>query len=338
MSMRPAIVARFYPSGPWRIGADSGGWEMTSSILHSDAVYSAVTWAIGRLGALQDWIEAVFRNPAGPPVRFSSFFPFVNGLRLVPPPAHLWPPPPSAKIRWKGARLIPWSAAEALAAGRSLAEEEWRVDGYSQCLLPASVSQGPFRFAVRSLCAMDRLGGGAEAKRLGCLEFAPGAGMWTWVAFENEQARDRWESLIRAALLLLGDSGVGGRRSAGWGGASRVEFEESTWPALPVVETEPEGGYQTAWWLLSTYTPAEQDPVDWTKGRYHLLERAGRILDAPGSSFKRPSRMIAEGSVLVAPQPPLGQALDVAPDGFSHPVYRAGFALAAEIAYREAPR
>jgi hypothetical protein len=38
--------------------------------------------------------------------------------------------------------------------------------------------------------------------------------------------------------------------------------------------------------------------------------------------------MVVEGSVLYADQAPHGAAADVAPDGFAHPVFRAGFALA----------
>jgi hypothetical protein len=41
--------------------------------------------------------------------------------------------------------------------------------------------------------------------------------------------------------------------------------------------------------------------------------------------------MVAEGSVLVAAAEPRGMAPDVAPGGFAHPVYRAGFAVAVPI-------
>jgi hypothetical protein len=41
--------------------------------------------------------------------------------------------------------------------------------------------------------------------------------------------------------------------------------------------------------------------------------------------------MVSEGSVLVASAEPRGAATDVAPEGFPHPVYRAGFALAVPI-------
>ena len=42
--------------------------------------------------------------------------------------------------------------------------------------------------------------------------------------------------------------------------------------------------------------------------------------------MKKNTRMVAEGSVLVsAAQNRKGAAADVAPEGFAHPVYRAGF-------------
>jgi hypothetical protein len=37
--------------------------------------------------------------------------------------------------------------------------------------------------------------------------------------------------------------------------------------------------------------------------------------------------MVEEGCVLAAATEPVGAAVDVAPDGFAHPVYRSGFAL-----------
>jgi hypothetical protein len=41
--------------------------------------------------------------------------------------------------------------------------------------------------------------------------------------------------------------------------------------------------------------------------------------------------MISEGSVLAARSEPTGVAVDVAPDGFAHPVYRSGLALALKL-------
>lgn len=120
-------------------------------------------------------------------------------------------------------------------------------------------------------------------------------------------------------------------------------------PQLPVPEPEPEpepepapfpepmtavgvvGGIRgaQAHWLLSLFTPAPADSVDWARGNYAVQARGGRI-DSPAGSgeLKKQVRMVVEGSVLYADDAPHGAAADVAPDGFAHPVFRAGFALA----------
>ncbi len=122
---------------------------------------------------------------------------------------------------------------------------------------------------------------------------------------------------FKSALRLLADSGFGGERSRGWGRSREPEFSESK------LQSEPNG----AWWLLSLYSPAESDAVDWTKGEYSATVRSGWTDSSAGSGVKKQVRMIQEGSVLFA-DTLRGRAVDVAPDGFAHSVYRSGFALA----------
>jgi len=83
-----------------------------------------------------------------------------------------------------------------------------------------------------------------------------------------------------------------------------------------------------AHWLLSLFTPASGDTVDWGRGNYSLLTRSGRIESpAGGGELKKQLPMVVEGSVVYAASAPSGSAPDVAPEGFAHPVFRAGFAL-----------
>jgi CRISPR/Cas system CSM-associated protein Csm4 (group 5 of RAMP superfamily) len=85
-------------------------------------------------------------------------------------------------------------------------------------------------------------------------------------------------------------------------------------------------------WLLSLFTPAPADAVDWKRGDYVVLSRGGRVESPAGSGeLKKQIHMVAEGSVLFAVSAPRGLATDVAPDGFAHPVYRAGFAVAVPL-------
>jgi CRISPR type III-A-associated RAMP protein Csm4 len=104
----------------------------------------------------------------------------------------------------------------------------------------------------------------------------------------------------------------------------RLATEREAAPAVPVPAV-----HLQAHWLLSLFTPAADDAVDWGRGSYTVLARGGRI-DSPSGSgeLKKQIQMVAEGSVLYADGVPLGAAPDVAPDGFAHPVFRAGFALA----------
>lgn len=348
--MNPALVVKLRPTGPWRSGPDSGARSRVDFLYHSDSVYAAVTAAMARLGMLEEWLAATVSADA-PAVRFSSCFPFIEDIGFAVPPRTIWPPAPLSptRVRWKSARFVPLPAIAALLAGQALDENHWAVDGMSECLVPSG-HPGPFRTSIRSNAAVDRLTGACERHATACLEFRRGAGLWTVAAFADEPQQERWAGRVRAAFRLLADSGFGGRRSRGWGRTEEPEFAEGTLPEI-VVSTPParpvseEAGAgeaaadvsapppQTpAHWLLSLYSPAEQDAVDWSRGNYTMVERAGRVESPAGhGELKKAVRMVCEGSVLMGGETLRGAAPDVAPDGFAHPVYRAGFALSIPI-------
>ncbi|MGA2433815.1 MAG: hypothetical protein ABSG25_00870 [Bryobacteraceae bacterium] len=354
--MNPAFVVRFRPNGPWRIGPDTGARNRVDRIYHSDSLFSAVTHAMARLGQLDQWLADTAANPDGPAVRFSSCFPFLKKTQFVVPPQSLWPPPPSAKVRWRNASFVPLAVVRALVAEQPLDENAWAIDGASGCLIPSDSSSrsGPFRTSVRTRAAVDRLSGpGLEVHGTACLEFAPGAGLWAVVSFADEAARSAWSDAVQAALRLLADSGFGGERSLGWGGSEAPEFTAGVLPDLilppngasapvetgdgTVAEALPKPAPETGWWLLSLYSPAAADAIDWQRGSYALRTRGGRV-ESPHASgdSKKALRMVEEGSVLVCGAPLRGAAPDVAPDGFPHPVYRAGFPVAVPVPLRSA--
>jgi CRISPR type III-A-associated RAMP protein Csm4 len=429
--MNPGLFIKLRPSGPWRIGPDSGARNRVDVVYHSDSLYSAVTSAMARMGLLTEWLDATARaTPSA--VCFSSCFPFLDEIGFVVPPRTLWPPSSpalmSAAVRWKSARFVPLGVVQAMLSGQALNKNHWSVDGASGCLVPVGRT-GPFRTSVRWSAAVDRLSGASERHATACIEFRPGAGLWAIVSFANEAARDRWQDGVKAAFRLLADTGFGGERSRGWGRADLPEFIEGTLPdmivgapapaeaepvaeaavieprvepleasspAPPVEEPPPPGppeedpeepeepapvppfeeGMEAAvadpappapepmpepeqeppipspvppdpepietvaeaapipaglhaHWLLSLFSPAPEDRVDWARGNYTVLARGGRV-DSPAGSgeLKKQVRMVAEGSVVYAGSALSGAASDVAPDGFAHPVFRAGFAVA----------
>jgi CRISPR type III-A-associated RAMP protein Csm4 len=441
--MNPGLFIKLRPTGPWRIGPDSGARNRVDVVYHSDSLYSAVTSAMARMGSLDEWLDATARASASA-VCFSSCFPFLEEIGFVVPPRTMWPPTSpalmSAAVRWKSARFVPLGVVQAMLDGQPLNKNHWSVDGASGCLVPTG-RPGPFRTSVRWNAAVDRLSGASERHATACIEFRPGAGLWTIVSFADDTARDRWQSRVKAAFRLLADTGFGGERSRGWGRAESPEFIEGTLPEMligaggrgpgareaavveprveplvaqrppeeplpppppepepgepeepspvppieepmqassadpappnpepipepeqeppipspeppepqpieaqpeatesaisePLPEPEPEPappiptGLQ-AHWLLSLFSPAPADAVDWTRGNYTVLARAGRVESPAGSGeLKKQVRMLAEGSVVYSGSALSGTAADVAPDGFAHPVFRAGFALA----------
>jgi CRISPR type III-A-associated RAMP protein Csm4 len=371
--MKPGLTVKLRPTGPWRIGPDTGARNRVDAIYHSDSLYSAVTSAMARMGYLEEWLDATARADA-PLVCFSSCFPFVEEIQFVAPPLTVWPPRSpalmSAHVRWKSARFVPLSMVHTILTSKPLDENRWSVDGESGCLMPGKRT-GPFRAGIRWNAAVDRLTGATDRHSVGCIEFRPGCGLWTVVSFAGDAARDRWQGPVKAAFRWLADSGFGGERSRGWGRAEAPEFVEGTLPGMiltqgpdvypapvqeppqerppvqePPVEPqlpEPDPEPQlpppdpeplpaapglTAHWLLSLFSPAAADGVEWTRGCYTLLERGGRVESPAGSgALKKQVRMVAEGSVLYAAAAPHGAARDVAPDGFAHPVFRSGFAL-----------
>jgi len=163
------------------------------------------------------------------------------------------------------------------------------------------------------------------------------------VAFADGDAKAQWADKVKSALRLLADSGFGGERSRGWGRSQMPQFHDGSLPDLLVKAPEPSGmaegepapPSETAYWLLSLFNPGAEDVVDWQRGNYAVLTRGGRIESAAGwGGLKLGLRMISEGSVLLASSAPKGGAPNVAPEGFPHPVYRAGFALTIPIPWR----
>jgi CRISPR type III-A-associated RAMP protein Csm4 len=339
--MTPGFVVRLRPAGPWRIGPDSGARDRVDRIYHSDSLYSAVCAAMLRLGALEEWLDATARAPGSSQVCLSSLFPYQADLMLAPPPATHWPPAGSSgKVRWKGARFAPLGLIARLLAGHPIPEDQWVIDGPSECALPVDRTQAirsPFRVAVRSAAAVDRLGLAVEPHATACIEFNEGAGLWAAVAFSDDAARERWSPRLKSALHLLADSGFGGERSRGWGRSEAPEFTEGALPELllPQYPAPPGSTNPSGWWLLSLFTPSASDSIDWSRGCYDTITRGGRVDSPAGSGLeKKQVRMVCEGSVIVARGTPAGAAADVAPEGFPHPVYRAGFALVIPVPTR----
>jgi CRISPR type III-A-associated RAMP protein Csm4 len=225
------------------------------------------------------------------------------------------------------ARLAPAALIESILLGQKILADQWVADSESACLLRRDrPSTTPFRTVLRIAAAVDRASGRSTlAHPIACVEFEPGAGLWFVLRFRDQNSSAAWGERLRAMLRLLGDTGFGGRRSAGWGQTQAPEIQDGQWPhvlfpklaRLPRTDTA-----SSLHWLLSLFSPSPDDAIDWTNGEYTLLER--------GAELGKRARFVAEGSVLAAATSPVGMAVDVGNgvgNGRAHPVYRSGMAL-----------
>lgn len=354
--MQEAVLIRLRPTGPWRFGPDDAGNEnlgRLDSLYRSDRLFSALTLAAQQLGWLDEWLDATARSTA-PAVAFTSLYPFQSDTLFAPAPSTLWPPPPSlvttpnpvflSKLRWSAARFVPVTLIESILTGQPILADQWIPDAESGCLLRRDrPSSSPFRASTRRTAPVDRLTGTTtHAIPAACIEFEPAAGLWAVARYSTPAARGAWDARLQAAFRLLADTGFGARRSSGWGHAAAPEFQNGSWPALLFPKLARQNaaangngnanGDASLYWLLSLYSPASADSIDWTAGDYKVIVRSGRI-ESPAASgvVKKSARMVSEGSVVATHVEPRGAALDVAPDGFAHPVYRAGFAVALKL-------
>jgi len=348
---RPALMVRLRPIAPWRPGSLTGDKDAVDTVYHSDTLFSALCHAMEQLGWLESWLEATVGS-AEPAVRLSSLFPWVEDLLMVPPPMSHWPPVQPHRLRLREARFVPLPVAVSAVLEEPLNEEEWRVDGPSGCLVRSNGSRGPFRVRLRYHAAVDRLSGASyEACPVACLEFPEDAGFWGVLVFRDAEAQQQWEARLRGAFRLLADSGFGGCRSRGWGRCGRPEFVHGEFPALvhprlaelgqedssaEIREGEPAPWH--GYWLWSLFNPGATDQPDWRQSAFRILERSGRI-EARSSWGTRTAtlRMVAEGSVLCMSEPPAGRAVNVAPAGFPHPVWRYGSPVSLYIRRQRTP-
>lgn len=342
--MTQAVLIRLRPRGPWRYGPGDGRRDRVDTLYRSDRLYSAVTLTMAQLGHLSEWLDATAKA-ADSAVVFSSLFPYQGETLFITPPATLWPPPPHlvstpspvflAKLRWTAARFVPVNLVESILSGQNILADQWLPDAESGCLLRRDrPSSSPFRSVVRTTAAVDRVTQSAvHVDSTACVEFEPASGLWAVAKFASPEAESAWSGRLKAAFRLLADSGFGGRRKSGWGQAEAPQFQEGNWPAVLMpklgrlatngAEAEP-----SLYWLLSLYAPGSKDAIDWQSGEYRITTRGGRVETA---AEKKLLRMVSEGSVLAAQSEPAGTAVDVAPDGFGHPVYRFGFALSVKL-------
>jgi len=169
---------------------------------------------------------------------------------------------------------------------------------------------------------IDRVSSASAVYRIGRTVYAPGCGLWFGVQWPDGPDPGR-KAQLETLLQHLGDRGLGGERSIGYG--------QFTWEEMTAGLDLPAPTGDGPWLTLSRYLPRKEELPAVLRGdaSYHLVAIAG-WLDAPDrpARRRRQVRMLAEGSVFnPVGEAPWGRLQDVRPAGWDgHPIWRWGYA------------
>jgi len=186
-----------------------------------------------------------------------------------------------------------------------------------------SKSSTPYEKEIRPRVTIDRITQQSSIYFCGILKFKENAGLWGFVVFKDTTFIDKFRILIN----LLGQTGIGGEKTYGYGMFDVIEFKPVDGILKDIVNTKSE--YYT---LLSLYHPSEKDNVKEKLISYNLVRKKGWITSGRYAlPLKRKSvGFITEGSILK--EPVEGTLVDVTPDNpppeiLNHRVYRYGYAF-----------
>ncbi len=317
---------------PVHLGEFTGeGMESVhAGLARSETLWAALLTAWVRLAGTSEPLappRAQDLDTWHPPFRLSSAFPFVDHTLYFPLPFARLPgedrerrQDPALRKLLKKVRFIPKPLFERWLQGQPFEpahfdalEQGWQhLQSHLQEYQEPHVALGHAAFQ-------------SQIYYVGVATFHPRAGLF----FLVEPSQQDLEPL-RAALNLLAEEGLGGRRSQGLG--------RFTWHEAQVQLQVPEAA--DAFVLLSSLNPCPeflQSPEVLQKSSYALYESKGWALSpvTKHQAFRKPVWMFGEGSVF--PREPRGRLLDVTPYDWQapHPVYRHGIAFAVPLKSEE---
>ena len=153
---------------------------------------------------------------------------------------------------------------------------------------------------------------GSEIWHVQTVQFNQNCGLWFAARFDSDDTQQKIETLLR----VLGDTGIGGERNAGYG---LFDFKPKT-VEMPTTEA---GDQFITLSPISPKSPQQLEQLLTGEVAYHL-----NFVNKDGTATHRKQvNMFAEGSVLnTSNEQPIGRLVDLSPNGYAHPVYRYGYA------------
>ncbi len=366
------LVRLKFGNSPVHFGEVGIGLEKSSERIRSDALFSAWISTYARLfgkAGVEELLER-FCSESQPPVRMSSTFIYSrpegeNAIYYLPRPLKFPINYPDEDLpffkEYKKLTYLPisvwhrWYQGEGFTKNdedeliertkdkRELIDKTKKKHPVNDALHQAGTFNygETFKPEKRPKIAVDRVNAATNLYHTGFVQFnwdQPNneirslAGLYFLLEFPEEDKS--LETNLHAALLLLGEEGVGGRRSSG-AGRFEIEWESSLPKDWQNILNPPKD--ITHYCAISLFWDDDLSILSdliTDQCSYEIQERRGWIAGSPsGHNLRRKSvQMFLEGSVFPFPHQPLGKLADVTPGGFKdHKIYRNGIALSIPI-------
>lgn len=313
------------------------GLEKTETYISADTLFSAIcqTWTtFYDTASLTDFLKPYTEETATLPFMLTSAFPYAHEVYLFPKPMTF-----QASLK-KGKRMkfvsdnifrniingnLPdfdennlinnenvWVSAdekEQLKNVLMTSEEKEQLKKVKEDKLKL------WTISTRPRVTIDRQTNESSIWHVETVQFSKKCGLWFAAKYDSDATKHKIETLLR----VLGDCGIGGERSAGYG-----QFEFTT-AELEIPTAEERDQFVT----LSPICPKSSTQLQQllTDDVAYTLSPCIGWVSVPGSDDRRKLiNMFTEGSVLHASEERVGRLVDLKPDNYPHPVYRYGYA------------
>ncbi len=310
---------------PLHLGRRGVGLEETEISIPADTLFSAVCQTWRTFYGEEHLTDFLAQYETGEPFLLTSAFPLADDIRFFPKPLTDLKGEVGdddrkklKKVRYLSERRFRQIVDDepiAFDADDLINDGQLWIHGEDNC--PHTV----WKTEKRPRVTLDRQSSASEIWHLGGVKFNKDCGLWFDAKFDTEETQTQIGTLLR----VLGDTGIGGERSAGYG-----LFDLHSKPAEPQPESESD-----RFVTLSPTCPRDAEQLDaLIQGdvAYTLEGRSGWIGSTEGNGLRRQQIwMFGEGSVLSGSGARVGRLVDLKPDSFSHPVWRYAYAWPIKI-------
>ena len=309
---------------PLHLGRRGVGLEETEISIPADTLFSAICQTWRTFYGEEHLTDFLTRYETGEPFLLTSAFPFAGNTRFFPKLLiDLKVNADDDLKKLKKVRFLSERRFRQIVNGEEIAfdPDDLINDGQLWIHDDDKCPRTVWKTDKRPRVTLDRQSSTSEIWHLGGVKFHKDCGLWFDAKFDTEETQTQIETILR----VLGDTGIGGERSAGYG-----IFDLHSKPAE--IESEREADRFVT---LSPICPRDADELNrLIQGDvgYTLEERSGWIGSAEGNGLRRQQVwMFGEGSVLSGNGVGVGRLVDLKPAACPHPVWRYAYAWSIRI-------